>query len=833
MLKKIYNQILLREDSSNNHETMLTDFTNAEPKTIFDGGYSSFALTPYSAGDNGVTFDQQHFEENNNRDYIDNDYVKFLTEKKQLLIDDLHDLYEIYKYNKSHIQEILETVKDKKSYYSNLLKLQEFLDKKMGLKEDLLYWSAKPLDKNGDISELGIQDNNIDGITEGVIQEAIADLPRNISDEIAQRAAVKMNWGRPIILDKGGYAYEIGNRILKITTDESEAVDSQKMIGKTSNYIADVYNVFLVNYDKHKYYVILMEKLRINRDKFLKIYKELDKVFRQLFSLGYYDIIELYDEDPNNYNKFVKPKFDKVLKKFTELGKFWNSLLLIANEVKRLGINSLDFASVTNLGYKPSGNLAFFDLGLSGEKFNNAQPVELNMEAAGAGYYMTDHGDADANRPTYAQGLQLERQMYWIPGSQMVSVKKKCRLGGLGNGKSAQCNWGDMDSLDLGSPMSKKTENEDYNESIKDKTELTDNLPEEANSKKKKDKKINEIIAEDIDHSGDLYFFYDGTFNQRPGNDAQAPTGDIVSKDLNEIINKVIEEDIINYKDPNFNENLTTYGSFEDKLNDKGMEENKHPDINDEEKGCLMLYLDMPDDKWKRILLNIKNEDVYNEEGYGRTGYGDQHITILYGFNPEVTSNQVFDLLKKNIKLKPIKVKITGIGCFENPEFDVVKFNVESEELQKIHEIINKLPNKQDFSDYKPHCTISYCRKGTGKKYVKDFNKSHYIIGNKLVFSSADDKKDELILNENSEKVTISKDLDEDVEYINDRLIRLNDGQINYIKQVWESLSDFDRKSGKYGKLYDKAINYKVLDIIDWQELKHYLKFGHSKVYYA
>jgi hypothetical protein len=61
----------------------------------------------------------------------------------------------------------------------------------------------------------------------------------------------------------------------------------------------------------------------------------------------------------------------------------------------------------------------------------------------------------------------------------------------------------------------------------------------------------------------------------------------------------------------------------------------------------------------------------------------------------------------------------------------------------------------------------------------------------------------------------------------------LNDGQINYIKQAWENLSDFDRKSGKYAKLYDKAINYKVLDIIDWQDLKHYLKFGHSKVYYA
>jgi len=43
-----------------------------------------------------------------------------------------------------------------------------------------------------------------------------------------------------------------------------------------------------------------------------------------------------------------------------------------------------------------------------------------------------------------------ERQKAWIPGSKAVTVKQKCRLGGV-NGKSAACNQGDISNLEFSS----------------------------------------------------------------------------------------------------------------------------------------------------------------------------------------------------------------------------------------------------------------------------------------------------------------------------------------------------------------------------------------------
>jgi tRNA nucleotidyltransferase/poly(A) polymerase/2'-5' RNA ligase len=149
------------------------------------------------------------------------------------------------------------------------------------------------------------------------------------------------------------------------------------------------------------------------------------------------------------------------------------------------------------------------------------------------------------------------------------------------------------------------------------------------------------------------------------------------------------------------------------------------------EHGCLMLFLDVP--IWEKITSVIKTEDVYNKPGYGIEK--EPHITILYGFKNEVNSQEVFSLYKENIELKPIEVRISGISIFENPEFDVVKYDVNSKLLTKLNKLMKGLPNISTFPDYHPHITLAYVKKGEGKKYVKHFKKDRILKGSELVFT--------------------------------------------------------------------------------------------------
>lgn len=156
------------------------------------------------------------------------------------------------------------------------------------------------------------------------------------------------------------------------------------------------------------------------------------------------------------------------------------------------------------------------------------------------------------------------------------------------------------------------------------------------------------------------------------------------------------------------------------------------------EYGALLLFLDIP--TWNKITSIINKEDLYNEEGYGIEP--DAHVTILYGFHDEVTAEEVFDLYKLNMPLRPIELRVKGINIFESSEYDVVKFDVESDMLKKAHDIMKDLPNTETYPEYHPHITIAYVKKGEGKKYVKSFEKERTLRGNKLVYSTKGQRGD-------------------------------------------------------------------------------------------
>jgi hypothetical protein len=318
---------------------------------------------------------------------------------------------------------------------------------------------------------------------------------RNIADNIAKQIAKIRGYNEPKFIDAGEYgvAYDIGDdKILKITADNSEAAENLKLINKPLKYIAQPYNVFTID-SKNTYisktYAIVLEKLKTDPQKFKRLKERIDFIFGKIFNLRLYDIIDYYI---NGYGDIDTKKIDGYMSKNPEDAEFFYSILRIAEEAKQYGVESLDYFNYTNLGYKKNGVIAFFDVGFSNGYLqpNGAENIKITED--GTSKFSTpnsigqdnfppyENNDTspvtDNNVPTTPESVKEDLEYHhvvgdatqdkfaldeigkksFMKGAQAVTVKKKCRLGGLGN-TSVACNQGDINNLDI------KTINENVN----------------------------------------------------------------------------------------------------------------------------------------------------------------------------------------------------------------------------------------------------------------------------------------------------------------------------------------------------------------------------------
>src|SRR5690606_11097112 len=140
----------------------------------------------------------------------------------------------------------------------------------------------------------------------------------------------------------------------------------------------------------------------------------------------------------------------------------------IAEELQLYGVESIDFINKENLGYKKSGALGFFDVGFGNALQNPVGAKEIMVAEDGSSKFSTDSDLGQDGFPTYNQNdtspltdnnvqpidedleynhvvgdatedeyMMTERKLSYMPDAQAVTVKKKCRLGGLGNTSTA------------------------------------------------------------------------------------------------------------------------------------------------------------------------------------------------------------------------------------------------------------------------------------------------------------------------------------------------------------------------------------------------------------
>lgn len=195
-------------------------------------------------------------------------------------------------------------------------------------------------------------------------------------------------------------------------------------------------------------------------------------------------------------------------------------------------------------------------------------------------------------------------------------------------------------------------------------------------------------------------------------------------------------EKLSNIKNKSYNE----YLSLDEVITEQKKGKGKY------ELGCLMLDFNISN--WDKILKTINEKDVYKKSGFGYEK--EPHITALYGFLPnEVSENMVKRVVQKyTIDKNKIFATLTNISFFESEEYDVLKFDVDSPELEELNSVLSKLPNKNDFPDYHPHMTLAYLKKGTAKKYAKTLKNPITLSSAKFKYTCPPDKKSTFTLDD-------------------------------------------------------------------------------------
>ena len=69
-----------------------------------------------------------------------------------------------------------------------------------------------------------------------------------------------------------------------------------------------------------------------------------------------------------------------------------------------------------------------------------------------------------------------------------------------------------------------------------------------------------------------------------------------------------------------------------------------------------------------------------------------------------------------------MEVDVKGVSTFDNEDYEVLKFDVDSDLLRKMNKAFRGLPHTNDYDDYNPHMTVAYLRPGTSSKYIENLN---------------------------------------------------------------------------------------------------------------
>ena len=155
----------------------------------------------------------------------------------------------------------------------------------------------------------------------------------NESSEVLDKILSKLNISSAKYIGSGmfGHAHDIGNnKILKITKDKTEAINSQKLIGKELKHIANIYDVKQFKLNDRMFYTIILEKLDISTN-LDGLYEELERYFDELRNKHFNpEIIDKIKEKNKVIGEFLS---DMIKIGYSETWDKWRDKIMSSNEL--------------------------------------------------------------------------------------------------------------------------------------------------------------------------------------------------------------------------------------------------------------------------------------------------------------------------------------------------------------------------------------------------------------------------------------------------------------------------------------------------------------------
>ena len=138
-----------------------------------------------------------------------------------------------------------------------------------------------------------------------------------------------------------------------------------------------------------------------------------------------------------------------------------------------------------------------------------------------------------------------------------------------------------------------------------------------------------------------------------------------------------------------------------------------------------------------KIARSIRDSDLNKEEGHSYGGATasdgreyDHHVTVKWGLHFQSPTARLRAALAS---FGPIEATLGKTSLFTNPDADVLKVDVDSQDLHRLNKLISSLvPTHDTHPTYIPHATIAYLKPGRGKKYSGGAE----LVGQKMTFSS-------------------------------------------------------------------------------------------------
>lgn len=169
------------------------------------------------------------------------------------------------------------------------------------------------------------------------------------------------------------------------------------------------------------------------------------------------------------------------------------------------------------------------------------------------------------------------------------------------------------------------------------------------------------------------------------------------------------------------------------------------------------VYVDM-----NQLLSYIQNEEFHKfqnelDENLIYTAEDDEygidrnhHITLFYGLlhkenSISTRSKLIKQFIYRNIDDFTLAIKEISFFRHDDSPYDVMKFDIESDFLNKVHYFIEEsFENENTFKEYQPHMTIAYIKKGAFSEYegLNTFSFCNTpIVINEIVFQDIYDTK--------------------------------------------------------------------------------------------